>query len=290
MQKGSVALVIIIIFFLIGGGLAYLIIKNLQEEKQQPIILDEKKTLERENYLENKQTEPILKNQEQEVVIPRITFKLKFEGDCEYSKEPPYQLNSVFNILRDETIIGEVESPFCETVVDQISILAQNREYLYFAFTPPDLGGYIMFFLYRDLCQIDLKNNKISRVIDSAFNGISFSLDLKKIVYNRLPTLQQQEQQKQEIILLDLINNNIIKKFSYPTEHFNFIEQWQFGNFKFSPKEDKVAFVGVRGPADEKSGVYILSLESGDFQLVEEKKNYIFKIEGWLDNNTVIYK
>lgn len=294
-EKGNIVLItIIIMLFLIGGGMTYLVIKNLPEKKQPPSVINERESLENENYLENKEESPIVENQE--IASPQITFEVKFEGECfsfDFKEETRPSKYAIFNIIRDGKIIGEIESPYCKAEAGQISILAQNKEYVYFTFVPSGIGGYIIFAFYRNLYRLDLKNNKTSQIINESFSGNTFSSNLKKIIYNRLPTIQEQQEQGiifQEIILLDLINKNLIRKYDYPTEYFNFDEQWQFGHFKFSPNEDKVAFVGVRGPADEKGGVYILSLENGIFRLVEEKNDYIFRIEGWLDNETVIYK
>jgi|GEM_PF-5460040 len=290
-QPGLTPVVIILIVvaaFLVGAGTVYLYQQpktSLKQEALSPSLSDifpetEVMMIESEELTEEmvpKEAVPVV----EEGVVPVvenamsvITFTVKDDD--------------TLNILRDGKVIGELKCPEAKLYkLDEIlKVIAQNKEYVYFSYLPTGgLGGYFMAGLTGTLYQIDLSNNKISKIagkvgeIDIGVGELTFTPNLRKLFYN------QPGEEKMRLVTLP--NNTIVRQYSYPE---SYQEGGQFKNFKFSPQEDKMAFVGVLGPADEKSAVFILFLESGKFQLVEERLGKIFTVKGWIDNERVDYE
>lgn len=285
-QKGNITLIIlgIVAIAIVAGGVGYFVAKKpsqKEEQKQEKQIIQQQAQQEQQKSI-SEMTEQ--KTQQSEVKdemtnnvvpenqIPKITFSLKNKGNCNLPAKNP-----VFNILSNNVIIGEVEGANCES--GESIVLAQNQKNVYFSMPPGGLGGYILFPIYSNLYRINLNNNQISKIISTGFRDYDFSSDLSKVVYNGFFSVNEQG-----LILFDLSADKEIKTYRYPEGYT------QFGSFKFSPDESSVAFVAADGPVNEKSAVYVISLNNGNLKLILEKSNHIFKIEGWSNNDTVVYK
>lgn len=203
--------------------------------------------------------------------IPLITFQgdkdqlLTFEADEDKSF-----------VFRDGKQIGEVNNILGKVPFGKI--LAQNENYCYFYFPSDGVGGYIIGRMVGSIYQIDFSNNKIIKIIAGS-QEVAFTPNLKKLFYKDSENLR----------LMSLPEGTLIKDYFMPDDGFG-----QVAVFKFSPLEDKIAFVVVWGPQDddndEKSAIYALNLNSGEYKIIEEKQDKIFKLNGWKDNETVDYE
>lgn len=276
-QKGNIIFIIlgIIAIAIVAGGVGYFVAKKPSQKEeskeqartyQQQIQQEQQKSI---SEITEQKTQQVNGSPESE--IPKITFERKTSGlEC-YAG-----INPIFNVIKNGIIIGSVEGANCDS--NNGIILVQNQQYAYFSIPPSGLGGYILFHIYSNLYQLDLTSNNISKIINKGFNDNDFSFDLKKVIYNDTSLTVQR------IVLFDLLNKTIIKTYQNPEGYS------QFGEFKFSPDDNKVAFVAVYGPDNEKSAVYVLYLSDGKLEKVAEKNDYIFKILGWSSEGTVTYK
>lgn len=176
-----------------------------------------------------------------------------------------------FEILKNNSKIASVVVLNCEATEGEI--LAIKNDSAYFSILPGGLGGYILYGKYTNLYKLNLFDNSVVKIKDSLFTDIDVSSDLSMIVYsNRSPS---------KIIIRNL-NDDEEKSYTFS----EIPDDAQFGDFRFSPNQDKVAIAVGYGPNDERGEIYILDLTSGAFDLYEET-NSPPAIKGWIDNNEI---
>ncbi|MBS4012389.1 MAG: hypothetical protein KGZ97_01345 [Bacteroidetes bacterium] len=264
------------IFLLLGFSCTRedLIINNEQVLDDREPLNDNGEIIKEESQEEKKAED------KKNFILPAITFSVKTRG-----------FNYVFNVFRDGEKIGEIKSPYEVNMYDELSglnVLALDYNYVYFSDQHSSgLGGYGIGCSGRTVYQINLENNKINKFFEGHDPTFNLSLD-KAIYFLRWNHLNEPTR---EMNLISLPDNNLIKKFNWPEPYFSAQTNSGVYNLKFSPKEDKIAFVAAMGPDDEQSSVFIFYLDDGKIELVDERKgDLFFKIRGWIDNETVDYE
>lgn len=205
------------------------------------------------------------------VVEAKANLKIKFKeyGKCDGRKGT----GSKFEVILKNKMIGTVSGKYCNS--DESKILAENAEFVYFTILPSGLGGYINHPVFSRLYQVNPKNNNILTIIKENLNANSFSSGLKKIAYD----------DGEQLVIMNLATRKQAK-FAYPEKY----KKGQINSIYFSPKADKIAFLAMIGPDDERSAVYFMDIKTGEYKMIREKKGVFYKIIGWKNNDYLIFK
>ncbi len=163
-------------------------------------------------------------------------------------------------------------------------VLYSNDKYVYFAFAPSGVGGYILYGKYASLYKLDVLAKTTEIISNGSEDGLvitdtDISPDHNFLVYKTISS------NNNEFIIRNL-SSDVEKKYKLPVSGDNM----QFGNFKFSPNSDKLAIAIGYGPDTESGAIYIFDLATKKFSSYQKFDSSIPYIDSWKDNNDLNLK
>lgn len=277
-QKNSqlfILVVIFIILILIVGGAIYLI----KVSQQKVAELNQKAKEAYQALINNNINSNGNLNISLGVGEVVLTIKLN-QFKCE-----PTDTYALFDILANSEKVGEVKVGNCESRTGEV--LAQTKDKIYFTILPGGIGGYILYGKYNNLYQYTTADNKITNILSlTDITDFDFTSDRQKLVYIETPNEPTNPRPLSYALVIRDLTNGIEQSYSLSGDYT------RYGDVKFSPLNDQVAFAGGAGPEPEKSAVFILNITSlnNTPQLIASQDGKIFHVTGWKNNEEVIYE
>ncbi len=263
----TIIVLVIIIAAMVGAGV-YMWQRNdsetaEQKPKQENTALQDKindqQALTQADYVNNETINE----------MPIVSL-VKESSSCEQNNS-----YAKFKILINNSQAASVTVAGCES--SRGEVLAIKNDSAYFSILPEGLGGYILYGKYANLYRLSFADNSVATIIGITgqvlLTDIEVSRDLSLIAYSR---------GNPNSIIVKNLNNS--RENTYVFSEIS--NDAQFGGFKFSPNQDKLAIAVGHGPDRERGEIYILNLQSGLFSLYRQTSLAPI-IKGWVSNNQV---
>ncbi len=162
-------------------------------------------------------------------------------------------------------------------------VLKTTGKYVYFAFKPEEVGGYMLYGQYASFYRVNLENSKIENMfsnLEESFliTDIDISSDASLAVYRIV------SEENNEFIVKNLATMKD-SKYQLPVSG----SDMQFGDFKFSPDSSKLA-IAIGYGSDRERGrgaIYILDLSSKKFSSYQVFDSGVPRIGSWKDDKNL---
>jgi len=244
-----------------------------QKQAQQPGQTEQKPV----NNQNNLQTTD--KSEASSQGVPWVDFSVDNKA-CITESGESVDLNgkSEIKLLINGKQVASVQSSVCPS--GGAEIIKKDIDKIYFSIQPDGIGGYILFPTYANLYSFNLNSNEVEEIADLKGSDVGFSGNEDFIVYHTFETSDSEKGH----IEVENIKTKEIRTYDIPSIQGNY----QIGNFKFSPDENKIAFVVNYGPEKEHGEIYILDLQKKSYTLYA-KANYLMKIDSWENNDKIVW-
>lgn len=178
----------------------------------------------------------------------------------------------------DKNISSEISGCYQENP----DVLLTTDKYIYLAFKPVGIGGYILYGKYSGFYRTDLSNNETERIFDNSNDAlvvtdIDISPDMKFAVYKL---------GEENSFIIKNLETGKVSQYELPVSG----SDMQFGNFKFSPDSSKVAIAIGYGPEKERGAVYVFEIATKKFSSYQKFDSKIPYIDSWKDNKDLNLK
>jgi hypothetical protein len=213
--------------------------------------------------------------------VGEVALSIKFNSrKCETP-----DVYAIFDVLANSQPVGEVKVPNC--LSNEGEVLAQTKDNIYFTILPNGLGGYILYGEYMNLYDYEIATSKITQLLNlTNLSDFDFTTDRGKLVYLKALNKPIESQPIKYALVIRDLTSEVETSFDLPETYS------QYGDFKFSPDGNWVAFATAIGPDNPKGAVYKIDITntSNIPALINEQANKVFQVTGWKNNEEVIYE